>query len=81
MIRMYSASRLDMIRVRSYEIWEREGRQDGRAEEYWLRAEQEIEVECCAVIEGKKTDAVMPLPRISRRPVRYVADELTRTAA
>ena len=31
------------IRVRAYEIWEGEGRHDGRAEEHWQQAKREIE--------------------------------------
>ena len=30
------------IRVRAYALYEQEGRQDGRDQEYWLRAESEI---------------------------------------
>jgi Protein of unknown function (DUF2934) len=30
------------IQERAYEIWDREGRQDGRAEEYWAQAEREL---------------------------------------
>ena len=32
----------EKIRQRAYEIWDREGRQEGRDEEYWLQAEREI---------------------------------------
>ena len=32
----------DEIRVRAYLLYEQEGRQDGRDEEYWFRAESEI---------------------------------------
>jgi hypothetical protein len=34
--------RQDRIRERAYQIWEREGRQEGRAEEHWWQAEQEL---------------------------------------
>jgi hypothetical protein len=34
--------RQSKIRERAYQIWEREGRQDGRAEEHWSQAEQEL---------------------------------------
>ena len=34
------------IRARSYQIWEREGCPDGKAEEHWLRAEAELADEC-----------------------------------
>ena len=29
-------------RERAYEIWDREGRQEGRAEEHWAQAEREL---------------------------------------
>jgi len=79
--KMYSPRRLEMIRARSYEIWESEGRLDGKADEYWLRAECEIESECRDAIEGQKMDVVLPHPCISRRPVRRIADEFQRSAA
>lgn len=33
------------IRERAYHMWEMEGRADGRADEYWERAEEMIEAE------------------------------------
>ncbi len=33
------------IRVRAYQIWEREGCRDGRAEDHWREAEIEVERE------------------------------------
>lgn len=35
-------SREERVMHRAYEIWEREGRPQGRQEEHWRRAEQEI---------------------------------------
>jgi hypothetical protein len=32
----------EKIRQRAYEIWDREGRQEGRAEEHWQQAEREL---------------------------------------
>lgn len=32
----------ERIRQRAYELYEQEGRQEGRDQEYWLRAEAEI---------------------------------------
>jgi len=32
----------DEIRRHAYEIWEREGRPEGRADEYWRRAEMDL---------------------------------------
>jgi DUF2934 family protein len=38
-----SGSRLEQrIRERAYYLWELEGRQDGKAEEYWHRAAEQI---------------------------------------
>jgi Protein of unknown function (DUF2934) len=34
----------DRIRDRAYQIWDRDGRQSGRDEEYWLQAEREVGV-------------------------------------
>lgn len=33
------------IRARAYLLWEAEGKQDGRADEYWHRARERIEAE------------------------------------
>jgi hypothetical protein len=33
---------MDRIRLRAHEIWEQEGRPEGRSHEHWLRAEREI---------------------------------------
>lgn len=33
--------REERVRMRAYEIWEREGRQDGNQEVHWQQAEQE----------------------------------------
>jgi hypothetical protein len=33
------------IRQRAYEIWEQEGRPDGRHDEHWAQARQEIEAD------------------------------------
>lgn len=32
----------ERIRERAYEIWERDGRPEGKAVEHWLRAEAEV---------------------------------------
>ncbi|WP_309086626.1 DUF2934 domain-containing protein [Chelativorans sp.] len=37
--------RAERIRQRAYELWEAEGRQEGRTDEYWKRAEELIEDE------------------------------------
>ncbi|WP_173931862.1 DUF2934 domain-containing protein [Chelativorans sp. Marseille-P2723] len=39
------SERDEKIRQRAYEIWEAEGRPEGREAEHWARASQEIEAE------------------------------------
>jgi Protein of unknown function (DUF2934) len=43
----------DAIRMRSYLIWEREGRPEGRHEEHWLQAAQELRAETPAKPRAK----------------------------
>ena len=38
-------NRLDLIRQRAYEIWEQDGRPDGRDQEHWHQAEAEMMIE------------------------------------
>lgn len=52
-------TRDDQIRQRAHEIWEREGRPEGRQEEHWQRAVEEIEREL-------GTDGAQPAPKASR---------------
>lgn len=47
------------IRTRAYLMWELEGKQDGRAQEYWLRAAERIAAE--------KQSAYPPVQSISHR--------------
>jgi hypothetical protein len=68
---MYRSQLDDYISARSYEIWEREGRESGRADEYWDRARQEIEGEIRMAIEGLSTKIVLPHLPVSQRPIRY----------
>ena len=35
----------DRVRERAYDLWERDGRPDGRADEYWQQARSEVEAE------------------------------------
>ena len=46
----------EKVRERAYQIWEREGRQDGRAEEHWSQAEQEL----AEPAESATSDIVVP---------------------
>lgn len=85
---MFSPTRInpceEEIRLRSYLIWEREGRREGRAEEYWLRAQKELDGEWRAAIEGKTARYVLPRPFITSVPIRRASgktDPPSRAAA
>lgn len=71
----------DEIRIRSYTLWEREGRQDGKSEEYWQRAKAELEAELeaswhAASMEGETTAFVLPVLPISTPPAKSVSGKL-----
>ena len=64
-----------LIRIRSYLLWERDGRPEGRAEEYWFRAKQEIDEDIerqwrAIGLEAETAHYVPSRPAISPRPVR-----------
>lgn len=63
----------DCVSARSHALWEREGREPGREEEYRERARLEIEHELRIALEGHVTDFVPPQLSISRRPIRRSA--------
>lgn len=42
--------RLQRIRETAYELWEKEGRPEGRDHDFWLEAEK--------IVDGEETDAV-----------------------
>lgn len=64
------------IRLRSYQIWEREGRPAGCAQEHWDRAKAELEAEMQqASLAGITTDIVLPRLNVSTPPVRTIADK------
>jgi hypothetical protein len=73
------------IRQRSYEIWQREGCPDGKADDHWLQAKAELEAEHrAASFPWSGTDCrkivVSRLP-ISPPPLRVTSRRATRTAA
>ena len=79
----------EQIRDRAYLMWEREGKQDGKSEEYWLRAKTELEAEMEAKwhaasmeasMEGETTSFVLPVLPISTPPSRSVADKVENPA-
>lgn len=66
----------EAIRLRSYQIWEREGRPQGCSQEHWARAKAELEAEMQqASIAGVTADIVLPRLNISTPPVRTIADK------
>jgi hypothetical protein len=71
----------DEIRVRSYLIWEREGRPEGKSEEHWLQAKAELDAEFevnwrAASLEGESTSFVLPHLPISLPPSRSVSAKI-----
>ncbi len=67
----------DEIRLRSYQIWEREGRPEGRAEAHWRLAKAELKVEMEeASMAGEKTDVVLPRLPISTPPHKIVSKRI-----
>ncbi|HEY0281106.1 MAG TPA: DUF2934 domain-containing protein [Rhizomicrobium sp.] len=71
----------DEIRIRSYLIWEREGRPEGKAAEHWLQAKAELETEFeadwhAASLEGETTSFVLPHLPISSPPNRSVSAKI-----
>jgi len=77
------------IRTRSYLLWEREGCQDGKSEEYWLRAKTELEIEMkdkvraasMASMGGETTAFVLPVLPISTPPSKSVSEKLSSESA
>lgn len=51
----------ERVRIRAYEIWEREGRPEGGAEQRWLRAEEELLAEETGInLDVERTPEAMP---------------------
>jgi hypothetical protein len=65
----------DEIAARAYEIYEREGRSDGRDMDHWLQAEKELRAE-----RQRRQSSVDPRPEIQRQPNPQSRQELPRSA-
>jgi len=68
----------EAIRLRSYYIWEREGRPEGCDADHWLRALSELQAELeaqmlAAAATGESTAFVMPRLPISSPPRKAVS--------
>jgi hypothetical protein len=48
--------REDKIRARAYEIWQREGSEDGVALDHWVQAQEEVDAEPGADTEENTRD-------------------------
>src|SRR3954453_19918373 len=64
------------IRTRAYEIWEREGRREGRAEDHWRQAELEIEqaLKSPATKATSRINSPWGDPACSKGPIWRVVD-------
>ncbi|MBK3735845.1 DUF2934 domain-containing protein [Azospirillum brasilense] len=52
--------RAERVRRRAHDIWEREGRPDGRHDEHWAQAEAEVDDEIRAERRGEETESGAP---------------------
>ncbi|MFL9959066.1 DUF2934 domain-containing protein [Paraburkholderia nemoris] len=59
---MDNVSREEKIRARAYELWEKDGSPEGRADEYWERARAQIDEEESAD-DGSGTEPKSRLPK------------------
>lgn len=58
----------DVIRIRAYQIWEREGRPSGRDYEHWVQAQVELESEAAKGHGGRRAAAARPTPARREKP-------------
>lgn len=76
----------EQIRDRSYLMWEREGCQHGKSEEYWQRAKAELVAEMeaeqhAASMGGETTAFHLPVLPISTPPAKRVSEKLAQDDA
>ena len=57
---MDNVSRDEQIRVRAYELWEKDGSVEGRADEYWEQAKAQIDEEETAGENGTEPKSRLP---------------------
>jgi len=62
------ADRQDRIRQRAHEIWEQEGRPDGRDQEHWERAHREVDEEPGETPPEPPRDISSPDDRTAGKP-------------
>jgi DUF2934 family protein len=73
----------DRIRNRAYELWEAEGRPEGREVDHWLRAAQEVSGEVAGESSAETSAVGTPVARRPRTPrsASTAASPATRTPA
>ena len=54
------APNTEALQLRSYSIWENEGRPHGRDMDHWLQAEAELATEAAKAPKPKKTKSTKP---------------------
>jgi hypothetical protein len=65
------------IRIRSYLLWEAEGRPEGRDMEFWFSAKAQLEAESSAPAPWKRTYFfVVPRASVSSPPRKLVANRV-----
>jgi Protein of unknown function (DUF2934) len=52
----------DRVRERAYALWEKDGRLDGRSDEYWKQARSEVEAEDAKSGSESSVDATEKRP-------------------
>jgi hypothetical protein len=62
--------KIDQVRNRAYQIWERKGRPQGRDLEHWLEAEREFEADDDRNHGAKKEEAGLEAARAYNRDVQ-----------
>jgi len=70
----------ELIQLRAYEIWEREGAPHGQDKEHWERAEREL-LEAAPEIDEKSPHAAPPTASTHIEDVRKVAARVTGATA
>ncbi|AIO37433.1 hypothetical protein DM40_5084 [Burkholderia cenocepacia] len=67
------------IRERAYRLWQADGSPDGRADEYWLQAEWQIDAQRSSEDDGAEAAADGPIAQSAKR--RIPGDPLQDTGA
>ncbi|WP_175885159.1 DUF2934 domain-containing protein [Burkholderia sp. BCC0044] len=57
------------IRERAYRLWQADGAPDGRADEYWQRAEQQLDAEGIGADGGAGQSADVPADQSAKRRI------------